>query len=528
LRVAQTLDEMLPRLLDETLAVVGSEAGAIWLYEPERGELRARIARGWYTRLDESPVRPGEGIGGLVFATGEAYITQEIALDEHARAVAREQVPANWGQACIPIRIAAETVGVFYLAVPLPRVLQPEEIHLLTTLAEIAGNAIHRMRLYAQTEQRLQRLSALRAIDIAITGSLDLPVILNVLIDQVISQMQVDAATVLLLNTHSQHLEHGASRGFHSYAITQTNLGLGQSYAGLAAQTRQIVGVPDVRLPQPESPTGFIWPATAKSPLLHQLADEEFVAYFGVPLIAKGHIRGVLELFHRSPLHPDLEWMDFLETLAGQAAIAIDDAELFANLQRSNANLRIAYEATIEGWSRALDLRDEETEGHTQRVTEMTLQLAQWLNIPDSEITSIRRGALLHDIGKMGVPDRILFKTGPLTEAEWRIMRKHPEYAYELLTPIPFLREALDIPYCHHERWDGSGYPRGLIGEQIPLAARIFAVVDVYDALTSHRPYRNPWTPEHTRAYIQSLVGRHFDPQIVPAFLQLLDSKTAP
>ena len=209
------------------------------------------------------------------------------------------------------------------------------------------------------------------------------------------------------------------------------------------------------------------------------LAAENVAAYFALPLIAKGEVKGVLEVFHRAIFHPESEWINFLETLAGQAAIAIDSAQLFENLQTSNTDLEAAYEATIEGWSHALDLRDKETEGHSQRVTEITLRLAKAMGIGDAELVKVRHGALLHDIGKMGVPDSILLKPGKLTDEEWVLMRKHPALAHELLSPIVYLRDALDIPYCHHEKWDGTGYPRGLKGEQIPLTARIFAVVDV-------------------------------------------------
>ena len=195
-----------------------------------------------------------------------------------------------------------------------------------------------------------------------------------------------------------------------------------------------------------------------------------------MPLIAKGEVKGVLEVFHRASLPRNPEWMDFLATLAGQAAITIDQTQLFDDLQRANFELIIAYDATIEGWARAMDLRDKETESHTRRVTEMTISLAKAMGIKDNEILHIRRGALLHDIGKMGVPDNILLKEGKLTEEEWGLMRRHPQFAYEMLQPIKYLRQSLDIPYCHHEKWDGTGYPRGLNGEQIPFAARIFAV----------------------------------------------------
>jgi putative nucleotidyltransferase with HDIG domain len=248
---------------------------------------------------------------------------------------------------------------------------------------------------------------------------------------------------------------------------------------------------------------------------------EAFVSYAALPLIAKGQIKGVLEVFHRTHRALGEGWNSFLETLADQAAIAIDGAQLFDHLQRSNSELALAYEATIEGWSRAMDLRDKETEGHTLRVTEMTIQLADAMGMDDAEIVHVRRGALLHDIGKIGVPDGILLKPGPLTDEEWVVMRSHPQLAYDMLAPISYLRPALDIPYCHHERWDGTGYPRGLKGEQIPLAARLFAVVDVWDALRSDRPYRTGWSEERTLEHIRSLAGSHFEPRAVDLFLQL-------
>ena len=249
---------------------------------------------------------------------------------------------------------------------------------------------------------------------------------------------------------------------------------------------------------------------------------EGFVSYVGVPLIVKGQIKGVFEIFHRTPLTPNSEWMQFLQTLAGQAAIAIDNSQLFDNLQRSNQEIRQAYDTTLEGWARALELRDRETEGHTRRVTELTMRLATYMNTGDDELVNIYRGVLLHDIGKMGVPDQILRKTGPLNDSEWVEMRKHPQYAFDLLAPIPYLRPALDIPYCHHEHWDGSGYPRGLKGEQIPLSARIFSIVDIWDALLSDRPYRKAWPKDKVKDYLRDISGTILDPKIVDTFLAMV------
>jgi len=193
-----------------------------------------------------------------------------------------------------------------------------------------------------------------------------------------------------------------------------------------------------------------------------------------------------------------------------------------SNLMEVNRQLLTAYEATIEGWSHAMDLRDKETEGHSRRVTELTLKMAKAFGMSEEELLHFRRGALLHDMGKLGVPDSILHKPSSLTDEEWIVMRKHPQFAYEMLYPIEYLRSSLDIPYCHHEKWDGTGYPRGLKGEEIPISARIFAIVDVWDALTSDRPYRAAWTKEKALSYIQEQSGKHFDPQLYDLFLKII------
>lgn len=234
----------------------------------------------------------------------------------------------------------------------------------------------------------------------------------------------------------------------------------------------------------------------------------------------------MLEVFYRRPFSADAEWKRLLELLADQAAVAIDNAEMFEELRRANLKLSLAYEATIEGWSTALELRDRDTEGHTLRVTELTLKLAERLNVDPALMPHIRRGGILHDIGKIAIPDSILLKPGALSEAECKLMQEHPRLAYEMLLPIEFLAPALNIPYCHHERWDGSGYPRGLKGEEIPLEARIFAVADVWDALISNRPYRRAWSRAEALAYIREQAGRQFEPRVVQAFLELVEENS--
>ncbi|MCL5999482.1 MAG: PAS domain S-box protein, partial [Chloroflexi bacterium] len=389
----------------------------------------------------------------------------------------------------------------------------PERVQFFQSYALQAAAAFENARLFEETERRLSNLQALHRIDVAITSSLDLHLTLDIILDQATVQLQADAASILLFDRQTRALSYAAGRGFRTRAMQETHLGFGEGHASRAVlERRTIVGV--TRQSEGDGLRGLRYRAI--------MSDEGFVAHVATPLIAKGQVVGVLEVFHRATLNTGDEWLAFLETLAGQAAVAIDSATLFNGLQRSNAELLVAYDTTLEGWSRALDLRDQETEGHTRRVADITLQLARAMHLSDAELVHMYRGALLHDIGKMGVSDNILRKPGPLTDEEWVIMRKHPQYAYEMLSPIKYLRPVLDIPYCHHEKWDGTGYPRGLKGEQIPLPARIFAVVDVWDALRTDRPYRTAWPDDRVHEYIRSQAGAHFDPQVVEAFMNLM------
>jgi len=410
----------------------------------------------------------------------------------------------------VPMITKANIVGMMQVQSYTPNRFTLEEADLLSLVANTAAIAIENARLFIETERRLSHLQTLQQINSAISASTDLPVTLNMLLEQLIAQLRVDAASVLLLQADAQTLAYADGRGFRFDTTQYHHLRVGEGHAGRAAFERRIIHIADLH--QMES--DFTRTDAIK--------DDDFQSYYAVPLICRGQVKGVLEIFYRSPHTPDDEWLNFLRALGTQAAIAIDNSSLLDRLQQLNVELTLAYDATIEGWSRALDLRDKETEGHTLRVTLMTEKLAQIIGINEAEMIHVRRGALLHDIGKMGIPDSILLKPDKLTDDEWAIMRQHPIYAYNMLKHIQYLSPALNIPLHHHEKWDGSGYPHGLKGEQIPLAARIFAVADVWDALTYSRPYRKEaWTPERTRAHIQSLSGTHFDPKAVEAFVKL-------
>jgi len=315
---------------------------------------------------------------------------------------------------------------------------------------------------------------------------------------------------VLLVKSDEKQMEYSVGRGFASQEEDLARMPIEADLSELEMIQQFTVRLPDTTLSE------------SHPQLLTRFEPNKFAGYFSQPLIANGQVKGVLEIFFRTPFQAGKEWLEFFNNLSAQTGVAIDNAELLISLKKSNEELVLAYDATIEGWSRTLDLRDNVTEDHTLRTADLTVKLAETMGVTGEALVHIRRGALLHDIGKMAVPDSILKKPNPLTEDEWEIMRKHPEYAFDLLEPISFLRTAVDIPFCHHERWDGTGYPRSLRGEEIPLAARIFSVVDVWDALNTDRPYRQKWIEKETFRYISDQAGLRFDPTVIAAFFKLM------
>ena len=511
LRDAKKIDDLLLVLLEDARSIVNANMGGIWLYDPASNSLHQTVSIE-IPKLKKR-ISPKEGIIGKVFTSGQPYYQPNWSGDNSSNSPDHSHLPPGTSGAFIPIRSTHMVVGVLVLGFRSSSILPEDQKHLLIVIAETAGNIIQHMQLNEKTVSQLNRLKALHRIDLAITGSLDLKHTLQTLLNQIIKQLGVDAACVLTYNPRQQTFEFAASRGFTTNALRNTHLAFGEGYAGLAAKERRTIYIPDLK--------------RRKANILNSasFSAEGFVSYYAVPLVARNQVRGVLEIFHRSRLKKDDEWLDFLRALANQAAIAIENASLYSDLQQSNIELNRAYDLTIEGWSQALDLRDQETEGHSQRVAELTLRLAKAMSIDEKYMVDIRRGALLHDIGKLGIPDHILLKNGPLDDEEKATIKEHPVIAYELLAQVAYLRPALDIPYCHHERWDGSGYPRGLKGEQIPLAARIFTVVDVWDALRSDRPYRKAWSEDQARAFLREQAGKQFDQAVVTRFLDMLEDE---
>ncbi|HEX5809180.1 MAG TPA: HD domain-containing phosphohydrolase [Anaerolineales bacterium] len=365
---------------------------------------------------------------------------------------------------------------------------------------------------------RQDELKALMGIGSVINSSLGRKRVLEEVMDSLIHLMRAERGFLILRDPVSGKLRPETSRG-----IDHINLN-GEAFKVSGTIVRQVAetGVPILTTNAQQDP---------------RFGGQESIVAFNlrsilcVPLTLKDRLIGVLYVDNR--VHAGIfqeSDLALMTAFADQAAVAIHNADLFESLKSTNLQLEaanielgIAYEATLRGWVRALDYRDKETEGHTQRVTVLTQKLAQKMGVDRATLEHYTRGALLHDIGKMAISDEILRKKGPLTPEERAVMEKHPVYAYEMLSPIEFLRPAIDIPYRHHEKWDGTGYPHGLKGEDIPLAARIFCVIDVWDALTSDRPYREPLPHDKVRRMIEADSGKHFDPQVVEAFMDMKD-----
>ncbi|MBN2258708.1 MAG: HD domain-containing protein [Anaerolineaceae bacterium] len=367
---------------------------------------------------------------------------------------------------------------------------------------------VENYRLLSDVKRHLRQERLLRDIDDAFKHFGNLDETLNLLLTKINTHLSIDASSIYIHDSKKACMRSYCRLGFSNPPDLDISSTL-EKYISKHIQDNALIQVPSLE--------------KAREPAFRLIQKTENLhSFIGIPLFARGQLIGFLNMFTRSVYSPADEEIEFLKMVGTHTALAIDSTLMFSDLQSSNLEMIKAYDSTLEGWSRAMDLRDRETEGHTQRVTEMSEQLAKQMGIPDEHLIHIRRGALLHDIGKIAVPDSILLKAGPLTPEEWEIMRYHPQYARDFLMEIEYLRPAMDIPSHHHEHWDGSGYPDHLVGEDIPLAARIFSVIDVWDALTSDRPYREAWTTQRTLDYIVRQSGKYFDPAVVKEFLKIV------
>jgi putative nucleotidyltransferase with HDIG domain len=361
-----------------------------------------------------------------------------------------------------------------------------------------------------QLKVREGQLGSLMKIGRAINSSLGKRRVLEDVMDQLVLLMHAERG-FLMLKHPGGRMEFEIARGLDQVNLEDEALKISRTIVDKVAATGETILTTNAQ----EDPR-----------FEHQMSvmTYQLRSILCAPLKIKDELIGVIYVDNRARAGIfQVQDQALITAFADQAAVAIDNAQLFDDLQAKNRELEEAYQATLEGWVSALDMRDKETEGHTQRVTVLTQRLARTMGVDDAQMVHITRGALLHDIGKMAIPDSILLKPGALTEEERELIKQHPKFAFDMLKRIEFLRPAIDIPHYHHEKWDGTGYPDGLKGEEIPFAARIFPVIDVWDALTSNRPYRKGLPHTEVKEHIKADSGKHFDPQVVEAFLTMGD-----
>lgn len=489
-----------------------ADNSSFFRYDPVSQEIRFEFGVGSGVDLVlghglRAPLGQEKGLIGWVAQQRRPFYLPEVSADPRWITIDPELRSSFW----VPIEHEDRLLGLLSVGSRRPGAFSPDDRRLLTLFANQVAVALDKQWLLEAERQQREFSETLHWLSQEIVSTLLEPERVYTAIHQATLQlMKADVFVVSELDPAGDdiRISYFAEQGQRTEG---QRFPRGRGLSGRVIESGRPVIINDVEV------EGEAYD------LIHLGAPLPVRSILAVPMRLGDRVLGMLSPQNYQPQAYSPKDARLLEILAAYAAVALENARLFAQMQAAHTELANAYEATIAGWSRALEMRDKETRGHSDRVTRLAMLLAHELGLSEEELQHFRRGVLLHDIGKMAVPDYILLKPGPLSDDEWQVMRQHPLYAYQMLAPIAFLKGAIDIPYCHHERWDGTGYPRGLKGEEIPLGARIFALVDVWDALLSNRPYRPNWENEAVRAHIVTQSGRHFDPQVVKAFLRLLD-----
>ncbi len=449
--------------------------------------------------------RSGKGMVGEVIKTGAPIRSLDLSSDP--RYV--ETYPSIRYGIYTPIIIEGQTEGAIGVESALYAFTE-SDLQLLSSIGEIVGMAVKSVRLIEVLRERVSWLEVLHKINQQIGIEAKPEDLYQILVDRAVEATKAEAAAMLIFNPSNSMLELRASCGWLSEVFREP-LGKTEGISGKIFTTGAT----------------HLSPVLRRDPIL-AARNRSLVppgkANIGVPVIAEGNIIGVFHITLKAPVSFNREFIELVEIFGSYAGIIIGRMQRIDALRNTERRLQTAYDETLEGWARAIGIRDDETLMHTERVVKIAAALGVSLGLSEGELENLRRGALLHDVGKIGIPDYILLKPGALNEEERNIMKTHASFGYELLKPIKYLEEALVVPYCHHEHWDGEGYPRQLKGEEIPLLARIFAIADVYDAMTSNRPYRSARTRSEALEYIRSQSGKHFDPRVAEAFLNIIDT----
>lgn len=511
LRPASSPEEIMKTLLEQLTILTGAEGAVILMPDDQKTGLVIRSASGLLSAL--------EGISNPYTADdlSNRLINEKTKLVNINLGQLRPDLSRKWHRQFVvgqPLIASGITIGGLWAI--RKQAFSEQEVRMINAFSDIAATAIQRASLTLETNQYAEKLRIISDMGRSMSETLD-PDGIFALLNSTIHSLFNNVACILVSRYDSDKL---------AIRCEYCNLnGLQVSPASLPVL--------------PFDPTGRgnqSWVIQNQRPkILNNLPNNTKNSYYlddgspqpvsaiYIPMIAEGKVIGVLQVQSYKDNFFTERDIDILNLVASTTAISLSNATLFDNLQQSNRELVSAYDATLRGWAQALELRDQETKGHSVEVVELTLKFALAAGIPDTELDHIRRGALLHDIGKIAIPDSILNKPGPLNDAEWKIMKQHPVYAYQILKEIEFLEPSLVIPYSHHERWDGSGYPQGLRGIDIPLPARLFAIVDVWNALQRERPYRSAWSREKTLQYLKEQAGKQFDPHLVELFLSLIN-----
>jgi PAS domain S-box-containing protein/putative nucleotidyltransferase with HDIG domain len=454
--------------------------------------------------LNKAIDRPGKGMIGFVIEQGKPIRSLDLPSDTHYI----ETAPGIKYGIYAPIVIEGNIEGAIGVESK-DYSFTESDLRLLSSTGEIVGMTVRSLRLIEMLRERVKWLEILHQINQQIGIEAKPEELYQILVNKAIEATGAESAALLIYNPAKDVLQKTVARGWLEKVFDQP-LRPDESISGKIFSTGQLHLSPLVG----EDP--WIIPRNRK------LVPSDR-ANIGVPVVAEGTVLGVFHIAMKAPAPFSREFVDIVEMFGSYAGIVIGRMQLIEALRNADRQMQTAYDETLEGWARAIGLRDDDTLRHTMRVVKIAVAIGKHLNLDSQSIENLRRGALLHDVGKIGIPDTILRKPGPLNDEETAIMQTHTSFGYELLRPIKYLEGAIAVPNCHHERWDGTGYPRRLRGEKIPLLARIFAVADVYDAMTSDRPYRPAHRSQEAIDYVRSQSGRHFDPHTVEAFLAIID-----
>jgi len=497
-------DPLLVSILQHLLEAAQSEAASIWLLDEPLGQLRCSHAVGPGTEALTGAHLPAH----VVLAHGRLANARAIRIDHVSASPDAERYlhPALRSRArnaiVAPLVARGDWLGTLTVSNKLGADrFSGDDVVLIGALAGHAAVALQNAELFERQQRAAARQALLEQISRHLQSTLDIDTLIPLVLHEVNKAIEAEAQSLWMVNQGTGMLECRFATGPGAAAIKQVTVPVGQGLVGTSVAQQQAIIIPDAQ----------------RDPRTFRAADEQtgYVtrSLMCVPLVLHGRAFGAIEAMNkRDGLLFEADDLDLLRSIANSAGLAIENARLFAELSAS-------YDSTLEALAAALDLRDRQTEGHSRRVVAYTARLAKALGLAEPSIREICRGALIHDIGKIGVPDAVLLKPSALSADERRVIERHPIEGYEMLKDIPYLSEEVEIVLAHQERWDGTGYPNGLQSDAIPLGARLFAVADTFDALTSNRPYRPAQTMAAARAVIAAEAGRQFDPAVVAAFL---------